>query len=85
MFSWWEGLYWFTHPKCEGIDNYGNTQIHPSPRLLKDAKNYDDLYNNITTSDGGVVAKKIAIMIRLEHTLLLTQRQIFGQKMSSEL
>ena len=73
VFSRWQGPY-FTHPVCEGIDRDGNTQIHPSPRLLKDAKNYDDLFNNITMSDDGVAAKKLAIMIRLEHTLLFTQK-----------
>ena len=73
VLSRWYGPY-FAHPECEGIDNDGNTQVHPSRRLLKDAKNYDDLYNNITASDDGVAAKKIAIMIRLEHTLLFTQR-----------
>ena len=69
VFSWWVGP-WFTHPECEGIDNDGNTQIRPSPRLLKDAENYDNLYK----ASDGVAAKKVAIMIRLEHTIYFIQK-----------
>ena len=69
VFSLWQGP-WFTHAECDGVGIINKPQIRPSPRLLKDAKNYDDLL----ASDGGVVAIKIAIMIRLEHTFLLTQR-----------
>ena len=72
VFSLWQGP-WFTHAECDGVGIINKPQIRPSPRLLKDAKNYDDLYNNITVSDGGVAAKKIAIMIRLEHTLHFIQ------------
>ena len=79
VFSSWVGR-WFAHPECVSIYNDGNTQIRPSPRLLKDAKNYDDLYNNITASDGGVVAKKIAIMIRLEHALDFIQEPKYSVK-----
>ena len=79
VFSWWQRL-WFTHPECVSIYNDGYTQICPSPRLLKDAKNYNDLYNNITASDGGVVAKKIAIMIRLEHALDFIQEPKYSVK-----
>ena len=69
VFSMWRG-YWHTNTsKCVNIDGTSTikNQFRPSHRLLQDAKRYEDLYTGLNPT-------VVAIMIRLEHAVLLTSR-----------
>ena len=63
VFSKWEGP-WVTTSQCKDFTIIN--QFSPSERLLKDANKYRDLYMGSNSS--------LAIMMRLEHAVILTWR-----------
>ena len=65
VLSMWRGFWHTDTPNCEKIEDSIKNQFRPSHRLLHDAKRYEHLYTRHNLS--------IAIMIRLEHAVLLTQ------------
>ncbi len=67
MTNFWKGPTWI-HKECEGVGlATTKNQFLPSARILRDAEQYRRLYMNSSDSS-------IAIMIRLEHAILMCRR-----------
>lgn len=66
VFNKWKGL-WVSHERCDTVkDMFFNVPFDPSPRLLKAAMSYENLY---------LKSKKyLAIMMRVEHALLNSRK-----------